>query len=57
MKIKIEITETLKKVVEIEANDSSEALVKVAKLYTDGKVPLGETNLAGFDLRVVKERI
>lgn len=52
MKFTIEITQTRRNVVEVEANDETEALGKAAELFTDGKVPQGEATLVGLTLKV-----
>ena len=56
MKIKIEITQTLKNVVEVEASNETEALYKVTDKFIAGEYPLDERNLEELDIRVVKER-
>ena len=55
MKYKIEITETLQKIVEVEANSLSEAITKVGKDYDDGEIVLDAMDFDGFEIRGIKE--
>ena len=44
MKYKIEITETLQKIVEIDAKDEESALITTKQLYREEKIVLDSTN-------------
>lgn len=48
MKYKIEITETLQKIVEVEAKSLTDAIIKVGKDYHGGEVELNADNAALF---------
>ena len=50
MKVKVKITETLEKIVVVEAQDKNEGLVKVATDYTAGKIALNENDFVGFKI-------
>lgn len=54
MKYKIEITETLQKTIEVEANDIEEALLKVKHLYKDEKEILDDTSYIDTEFKVVE---
>ena len=54
MKIKIEITETLQKTIEIDADDIDEALLKVKHLYKDEKIILDDTSYIDTEFKVVE---
>lgn len=56
MKVKVKITETLERIVLVEAKDSNEGLVKVATNYTDGKIALGENDFAGFKIEKCEDK-
>lgn len=51
MKYKIEITETLQKVVEVEAENFSEAIIKVATDYKDGEIVLDGMDFVGYGIK------
>lgn len=56
MKIhKIEITETLQRIVEVEAETVEEALSKVESKYADGKIVLDDTHFVDFEIKEYKE--
>ena len=55
MKYKIEITETLQRVVEVEAENRTEAIMKVSKDYDDGEIILDVMDFKGFEIREFKE--
>lgn len=46
MKYKIEITETLQKIVEVEAKTLTDAIIKIGKDYHNGTVELNADNAA-----------
>ena len=46
MKYKIEITETLQKIVEVEAKTLTDAIIKIGKDYHGGEVELNADNAA-----------
>ena len=54
MKIKIEITETLQKTIEIEADDAIGALLKVKQQYKDEKIILDDTSYIYTEFKVVE---
>lgn len=51
MKFKIEITETLQKIVEIEAKDLSEAITIVATDYANGEIVLDSMDFVGYEIK------
>ena len=53
MKYKIEITETLQKTVEIEANNKNEAILKIKHLYKNEEVTLDDTSYIDTKFQVV----
>lgn len=55
MKYKIEITETLQKVVEIEANNLSEALTTACVDYKKGEIVLDDMDYVGYEIKEYKE--
>ena len=54
-KFKLEITETLQKVVEIEAEDINKALQILKQHYYDEEYVLDETNYISTDFNAYKE--
>lgn len=52
-KYKVEITETLKKTVEVEADNEEEALHKVMKMYKNEEVILDYNDFADLDFKNV----
>lgn len=50
-KFKIEIVETLAKIVEMDARDIQEAEDKVRDLYQDGEIILMADNFVEYDIR------
>lgn len=54
MKFKIEITETLQKVVEVEAENLTEAIIKTTADYKDGEIVLDYMDCSGFDITEFK---
>lgn len=53
MKYKVEITETLQKTVEVEANNKEEALNKVMKIYKNSEVILNDNDFVDVDFKSV----
>lgn len=51
MKFKIEITETLQKIVEVEAADRTEAITKVATDYKAGEIVLDAMDFVGYEIK------
>lgn len=51
MKYQIEITETLQKVVEVEARSLSEAITKVATDYSNGEIVLDGMDFVGYEIK------
>lgn len=51
-KFKVEITETLQKIVEVEANNKEEAVHKVMKMYKNEEVILNDNDFIDVDFRV-----
>lgn len=56
MKYTIEITETLQKVVEVEADSLSNAIFEVAKDYRGGEIVLDHNDFVGFTILEYKEQ-
>lgn len=56
MKYTIEITETLQKVVEVEADSLSCAIMKAAQDYSRGVIMLDYNDFVGYELREYKEK-
>ena len=54
MKYKIEITETLQKIIEIEAVSEKDALLIVKKLYNNEKIILDDTSYIDTEFKVVE---
>ena len=54
-KFKVEITETLQRVVEVEAESLTEAITKVGKDYDAGEIVLDAMDFDGFEIRGIKE--
>jgi hypothetical protein len=51
VKYQIEITETLQKVVEVEARSLSEAITKVATDYSKGEIVLDAMDFVGYEIK------
>jgi hypothetical protein len=56
MRFEVEITETLQKTVEVEADDEGEALRIVHKMYRDEEIVLCEDSFIGFDMEVLQSK-
>ena len=54
MKIKIEITETLQKIIEIEADNVSDALLKAKQQYKYENIILDDTSYIDTEFKVVE---
>ena len=54
MKIKIEITETLQKTIEIEADNASDAISKVKNLYIKEDIVLDSNDYVSTEIKVVE---
>ena len=54
MKIKIEITETLQKTIEVEADTLETALIIVKEKYNNCEIILDETSYIDTEFKVVK---
>ena len=54
MKIKIEITETLQKTIEVDAEDLEEALLMVKRKYRNSEVILDDTSFIDAEFMVVE---
>ena len=50
----VEITETLQKQIEVEANSASEAEIKIHTLYKQGDIVLSADDHTGTDIDVIK---
>ena len=50
-KFKIEITETLQRTVEVEAESLSEAICKVGTDYDKGEIVLGSEDFTGYEIK------
>lgn len=55
MKYQIAITETLQKIVDVEADTASDAIVQVTRDYSKGEINLDGMDYVGFDIREYKE--
>lgn len=49
---KIEIQETLSEIVEIEAKDLNEAILKAKKMYSEEEIILGEQNYVNTEFKI-----
>lgn len=56
MKFKIEITETLQRVVEVKANNLSEAISKVMEDYDNLNIVLDHDDFVEFSIKEYKEK-
>ena len=54
MKYKVEITETLQKTVEVEADDIEDALLKVKHQYRKEEIILDDTSYIDTEFKVVE---
>jgi hypothetical protein len=54
MKIKVEITETLQKTIEVDAEDIEEALLIVKRKYRNSEVILDDTSYIDTEFMVVE---
>ena len=50
MKFEIEITETLQKIVNVEATNLTEAITKVATDYSSGEIVLDANDFVGYEI-------
>ena len=55
MKYKIEVTETLQRVVEVEADRLSNAIIQVTSDYDSGEIVLDAMDFVGFEIKEFKE--
>lgn len=55
MKYKIEITETLQRVIEIEARSLSDAVVQITRDYNNGEIVLDAMDFVGFNIKEYQE--
>lgn len=55
MKYKIEVTETLQRVVAVEADNLSDAIVKVTRDYNDEEIVLDAMDFVGFEIKEYQE--
>lgn len=56
MKYKVEITETLQRVIEVKADSLSQAVTKITKDYSDGKIVLDSNDFVEFKILEYKEK-
>ena len=54
MKIKIEITETLQRIVEVETDNVSDAITKVKDLYKKEEIILDSNDYISTEIKVVE---
>lgn len=54
-KFVVEVTETLQRQVEIEADNEQEALQKVKELYRDEEIVLDWQDFVGNDFQIIKQ--
>lgn len=57
MRIKIEITETLQRVIEIEANSIDEAVGHVRKLYSEENIVLDNTDHVDTEIKIFSHNL
>lgn len=55
MKVKVEITETLQRIVEVDAECVAEGVGKVTLEYAAGNIVLDETHFTGFEIKEYTE--
>lgn len=55
MKYKIEITETLQRIVEVEAENLSEAITTVCVDYKKGEIVLDDMDYVGYEIKEFME--
>lgn len=55
-KYTIEVTETLQKQIQIEAQDETEALVKAHHKYLNEEIVLDETTLVDYQMDIIKKQ-
>ena len=55
-KYKIEITETLQRVVDVKAKSKNDAIKKIAQQYKDEKIVLGWEDFVGVEFEEIKSR-
>lgn len=54
MKYQIEITESRKKVIEVEADNLSGAITETGKAYADGRITLESCDFVGYGIKEYK---
>lgn len=52
-KYKVEITETLQKTIEVEADNTEDAIRKVMKMYKNEEIILGDNDFVDLDFKNV----
>jgi len=55
MKYKIEVTETLQRIITVEADSLSNALIQVGQEYSKGEIVLDSADFVGYEINVIKE--
>lgn len=55
MKFKIEVTETLQKIVEVDADSLTEAITFVGQDYDKGEIVLDGMDFVGYEIKEFKE--
>ena len=56
MKVKVQITETLQRVVCVDANDNNEAIIKVATDYADGNIVLNADDFVEYKFDIYEDK-
>ena len=56
MQVKVKITETFERVVCIEADSNTDAVVKATYEYWDGKGAIGENGLVDFKIELYEDK-
>lgn len=54
-KYSIQVTETFRKVVDIEARDKTDAICKVCRLFENGDILIDFSDSCGFEVSELKE--
>lgn len=54
-KYQIEITETLQKIIEVEADNASDAVTQITSDYSIGEIVLDGMDFVGFEIKEYKE--
>lgn len=53
MEYKVEIKETLSRIINVEAENESEAIIKIKERYRNENIILGNTDYVGTDFNII----